>query len=76
MYLIGALRETPPHQDFTDFASKQMTKIPSDPQQPLPESPIYYRPGGYHSINNSFSHGSETYDLLNTLRILTNKFYI
>ena len=75
MYLIGALRDTPPHRDFVEFASKQITKIPSDPQR-LPESPIYYRPQGYRTINNAFRAGSETFELLNTLRALTNKFYI
>ena len=74
-YLIGALRETPPHRDFVEYGSKQTIKIPNDAQR-LPESPIYCGLQGFRTITKVLSPGSETYGLLDTLRVLTNNFYI
>ncbi|KAK3716369.1 hypothetical protein LTR37_006519 [Vermiconidia calcicola] len=74
-YLIGAVREMQPHPDYVSFASKQDTSIPSDTSR-LPESPIYCRPQGFQKIAEVLSSRDETYELLDTLRRLTNRFYL
>ena len=75
MYLIAVLRETVPHHEFFNFASRQNTKIPNDSQS-LPESPVYCRPSGFQSIHRSLSPESATARLLDTLRTLTTEFFI
>lgn len=74
-YLIGAVREMQPHPDYVSFASKQDTSIPSDTSR-LPESPIYCRPQGFQKIAEVLSSRDETYELLDTLRRLTNRSYL
>jgi hypothetical protein len=74
-YLIAGLRESTPQREYVQFASKQATKIPSDAHR-LPESPLYSRPQGFYTINASLDSNPEMYQLLDTLRALTNRFYI
>lgn len=73
--MIAAIRESIPHRDYIDFASKQNTKIPADAQN-LPESPIYNRPDGFRNITLACDPSSPLYQLLDNLRVMTNRFYI
>ncbi len=61
--------------NYIQFASRADTKIPCD-DQTLPENPLYCRPSGYRTINQTLSPGSVTYELLETLHALTTMFYI
>lgn len=73
--MIAGLRESTPHRDFIEFASKMMTQLPHDAQK-LPESPIYSRPEGYHNLKTVLREDGDTFQLLETLRRLTHRFYI
>ena len=73
--MIAALRENVPQREYTDFASKADTKIPSGAQR-VPESPVYNRAQGFHTIRAILEPHNPMYQLLNTLRSLTNSFYI
>lgn len=74
-YMIAVMRESTPHRDYIEFASKQDTKIPHDAVR-LPESPIYSRPQGFENITAACGVTSPIYELLNSLRIMTMCFYI
>lgn len=73
MYLISALRETEPHADFVTFAAQKRAKPGTDLRQ-LPESPIYCRMSGYHTITRSIPPEHPTHKLLESLRLLTNSY--
>ncbi|EME50395.1 hypothetical protein DOTSEDRAFT_69051 [Dothistroma septosporum NZE10] len=73
MYLISALRETEPHADFVSYAAQNCTKPGNDSRQ-LPESPVYCRMPGYHTIKRSISVEHPTHKLLESLRLLTNSY--
>lgn len=70
MFLLAALRETLPHNDYMDYATEQNTKIPEEVSK-LPESPIYCRPTGFQNINKIIPESSETFKLLDSVRTLT-----
>ena len=69
------MRESTPYREYIEFASKQNTKIPLDVVR-LPESPIYSRPQGYRNLSDVYDVTTPMYQLLDTLRIMTNQFYI
>jgi hypothetical protein len=74
-YVIAVMRESMPYREYIEFASKQNTKIPLDVVR-LPESPIYSRPHGYRNISDVYDIETPMYQLLDTLRIMTNQFYV
>lgn len=76
MYTIAALRETLPYQDFIVFASKQNTKVPSDTNKRLPESPVYYRPQGFTTLSTVLEPSGSTHTMLDLLRVLTSKCFV
>ena len=73
MYMISALRETVPHRDFVEWASRQHTTSPTESRQ-TPESPIYCGLAGFYTVKRSLSPSSPSYQLLDTVRLLTNSF--
>lgn len=75
MYMISALRESPPHADFVAYASRHTAPIPTDTVA-LPESPIYCRASGYQTITPENCHSPEIWGLLNTLRDVTRHFLL
>lgn len=74
MYLIAALRETQPERDFVIWARKQKTQPPSNNYDSIPESPLYCRPSGYHTLHKAIAPSSRIYSLLSDARDLTNAF--
>ncbi|CAK4031572.1 Hypothetical predicted protein [Lecanosticta acicola] len=75
MYMISALRETEPHADFVKYAAKMRTRSPhSSNLQPIPESPVYFRRSGYHTILQAAAPPSPVYRLLEILRLLFDSF--
>ena len=74
-YLIAALREMRPHRDYIRYASNPAIKI-SDYSKPLPESPLLCNPAGFRSILQGVNEGSQTHNILDTIRSLTNQFFL
>lgn len=74
MYMIAILRESPPHSEFVAYAAKENTPVQTHAR--IPESPIYCRPSGFKTITSSNCPSPETWDLLNTLRELSQQFFI
>lgn len=67
------MRESEPHRTFVKYAAFKQLRPPTTTSQ-FPESPIFCRMSGYCKINKTVSPGSPTFELLETLRLLTNSF--
>ncbi len=69
MFVLGALRETPPHADFLDYAERQNTSSFVSTER-FPESPMCCRPTGFCVINKVLVGQAATYALLELSRKL------
>ena len=73
MYLVAALREMQPLEEFVRYANLQDTRVPTHTRA-MPESPIYCRAIGFLTIHKAVSPESEIHSLLDAVRVLTNHF--
>ena len=71
--MIGALRETAPHADYINFASKRRTELSVGPKA-IPESPFLYRCSGYLSMQKALAQSDITFELLEETRKITDDF--